>query len=73
MSKYVKRHHPTTQIIGDKYARPMTKNKLRSESGLLSMKQPKSVKDTLEDDDCSKFMKEEIENFEKNKNMESIS
>ena len=37
LSKYVKRHHPTYQIIGGKDARPMTRNKLRSESCLLSI------------------------------------
>ena len=50
-SKYVKRHHPATQIIGDKDARPMIRNRLRSESCLLSIKEPKSVKDALEDVD----------------------
>ena len=27
LAKYVKRHHPTDQIIGDKDARPMTRNR----------------------------------------------
>ena len=49
LSKSIKRHHPTTQIIGDKDARPMTRNILRSESCLLSIKEPKLVKDALED------------------------
>ena len=51
LSKYVRRHHPIDQIIGDKDARPMTRNRLRSESCLLSMREPKIVKDALEDDD----------------------
>ena len=67
LSKYVKRHHPTTQIIGDKDARPMTRKRLKSESCLLSMKEPKSVKDELEDVDWYKAMEEEIEQIEKNK------
>ena len=67
MSKYVKRHHPATQIIGDKDARPMTRNKLRNDTCLLSMKEPKSVRDALEDVDWSKAMEEEIEQIEKNK------
>ena len=63
--KYVKRHHPATQITGDKYARPMTRNKLRNDTCFLSMKEPKIVKDTLEDVDWTKAMKEEIEKIEK--------
>ena len=55
-SKYVRRHHPADQIIGNKDARPMARNKLRSESCLLSMKEPKVVKDALEDNDLCKAM-----------------
>ena len=73
MSKYVKRHHPTTQIIGDKYARPMKRNRLRNDTCLLSMKETKSMKDTLEDIDWRTAMEEEIEKIEKKKNMESSS
>ena len=32
LSKYVRRHHPADQIIGDKDERPITRNKLRSEA-----------------------------------------
>ena len=32
LSKYVKRHHPSAQIIGDKDERPMTRNKIRSDA-----------------------------------------
>ena len=67
MSKYVKRHHPVVQIIGDKDVGQMTRNKLRIDTCLLSMQEPKTVKDVLEDVDWSKAMKEEIEKFEKNK------
>ena len=42
LSKYVRRHHPTYQIIGDKDARPMTRNRLRSEPCFLSIKEPKT-------------------------------
>ena len=62
-----KRHHAIDQIIGDKDARPMTRNRLRSESCLLSMKKPKIVKDALEDDHWYKAMEEEIQQIEKNK------
>ena len=67
LSKYVKRHHPTTPIIGDKDVRPMTRNILRNDTCLLSMKEPKSIRDALEDVDWSKAMEEEIEQIEKNK------
>ena len=36
LSKYVKMHYPTAQIIRDKDARPITRNRLRSESFLLT-------------------------------------
>ena len=36
LEKYVRRHHPADQIIGDKEARPMTRSRLRSETCLLS-------------------------------------
>ena len=61
LSKYVKRHHPIDQIIGHKDARPMTINRLRSEACLLSMNEPKIVRDALEDDDWYKAMEEEIQ------------
>ena len=37
LSKYVKRHHPGEKIIADKYARPMTRNWVRSDTCLLNM------------------------------------
>ena len=67
LSKYVKRHRTTTQIIGDKDARLMTRNRLRSESCLLNTKETKLVKDALENKDWSKAMEDEIEQIEKNK------
>ena len=45
----------------------MTRNKLRNDMCFLSMKEPKIVKDALEDMDWSKSLKEEIEQIEKNK------
>ena len=45
----------------------MTRNTLRNESCLLSQKEPKTVRDALEDDDWCKAMEEEIEQIEKNK------
>ena len=66
-SKYVKRHHPTTQIIGHKYSRPMERKKLRNDTCFLSMHEHKIVKDALEDVDWINAMKEEIECIEKNR------
>ena len=67
LSKYVRRHHPTEQIIGDKEARLMTRKKLRSETSLLIKIKCRTVNDALQDDDWYKAMKEEIEKIEKNK------
>lgn len=67
LSKYVKRHHPTTQIIGDKDCREMTRNKFRNDTCFLIMEEPKIVKYSLEDVNYNKAMEEEIEQIEKNK------
>ena len=50
LSKYLRRHHPTEKIIGDKEARPMTRNRLRNESCLLRKIEPKIVRESLEND-----------------------
>lgn len=65
LSKYDKRHHLAAQIISDKDTRSMTRNKLRNDTHFLSMKEPKIVKDSLEDVDLSKAMEEEIQQIEK--------
>ena len=44
----------------------MIRDILRSESCLLSMNEPKIVRDVLEDDDQYKAMEEEIQQIEKN-------
>ena len=67
LSKYVKIHHPTDQIIGKKDARPMIINRIRSESCILSIKEPKILKDALENNDQCKAMEEEIEEIDNNK------
>ena len=46
--KYDKRNHPAKQIIGDKDARPMKRNRLRSDTCLMSTHEPKIVKHGLE-------------------------
>ena len=61
LAKYVRRHHPTDQIIGDKEARPMTRTRLRSEACLLSKMEPRIVREAIQDDNWYNAMKEEIE------------
>ena len=63
----MRRHHPAEQIIGDKEARPMTRNKLRSETCLLRKVEPRIVSESLQDDDWYNAMKEYLEKIEKNK------
>ena len=41
--------------------REVTRNNLRSDTFFLSMDEPKSLKDSLENEYWSKFMKEEID------------
>ena len=45
----------------------MTRNRLRSETCLLSKVEPRIVSEALQDDDWYNIMKEEIEKIEKNK------
>ena len=61
LSKYVRRHHPVEQIIGDKDARPMTRNKSGSGTCLVSVLEPKIVKDALDNEDWTQAMTEDIE------------
>ena len=67
LEKYVRRHHPAEQIIGDKEARPMTRSRLRNETCFLSKMEPRTVSEAIKDDDWYNAMKEEIEKIEKNK------
>ena len=67
LAKYVRRHHLAEQIIGNTDAEPMTRNRLRNESFLLSQLEPKTIKGALEDVDQCEAMEEEIDQVEKNK------
>ena len=67
LAKYVRRHHLVSQIIGNKEVGPMTRNRLKSETCLLSKIKPRTMNDALQDDDWYNVMKEEIEKIEKNK------
>ena len=51
LAKYVRRHHPVDQIIGEKQARPMTRSRLRSETGLLRKREPRIVSEAIQHDD----------------------
>ena len=51
LSKYVRRHHPTEKIIGEKNARPMTKRSSIRSTCLVSNFEPKIVSDALENED----------------------
>ena len=51
LANYVRRHYLAEQIIGEKEAKPMTRNKLRNESFLLRNIEPKIVRYVLQDDD----------------------
>ena len=60
LMKYVRRHHPADQIIGDKEARPMTRSRIRNETCLLSKIDTIIVSEAIQDDDLYISMKEEI-------------
>ena len=51
LAKYVRRHHPVEQIIGNKEARPMTRNRLRSETCLLNKVEPRTISEALQVND----------------------
>ena len=51
----------------------MTRNRLRTESCLLSKIEARTMNDALQDDDWYKTMKEEIEKIEKNKTWTLVS
>ena len=50
LSKYVKRHHLAKKVIRMRDARPMTRNRMRSDTCLLSMHEPKIVKDVIDNE-----------------------
>lgn len=50
LSKYVRRYHLAKKIIGEKDVGPMKRNRLRSETFLVSIHEPKTIKDALDND-----------------------
>ena len=67
LEKYVRRHHAPKQIIGGKESGVMTRKRLRSDACLLCEFEPKSMKDSLENEDWIQAMNEENEHIVKNK------
>ena len=67
ISKYVRRHHPIEKIIEDKDKKSMTRARSGSGTCPVSVLEPKTVKDALDNEDLIQDMNEEIEKFEKNK------
>ena len=51
LAKYVRRHHLPEQIIGNKEAKIMTRNRIRSETCLLRKVAPRIVSGALQNDD----------------------
>ena len=47
LEKYVRRHHHVDQIIGNKEAGPMTRNRLRSETYFLNKVEPRIMNEAL--------------------------
>ena len=50
LSKCVRRYHLADQIITDKDARPMTRRRSRSDTCLVSVHEPKTMKETLDNE-----------------------
>ena len=66
LEKYVRRHHASDQIIGDKLDWTMTRSKLKS-TCLLANFEPRNVKNALENESLIEAMNEEIEQTKKKK------
>lgn len=64
--RYVRLNHPENQIIGDKNIGVQTRRKIRDRSCLISIVEPKTVREALKDDDWLKIMNEELDQTEKN-------
>jgi hypothetical protein len=73
-SKRVKKSHPENWIIGDKNAGVEIRRKLTcdSEQAMLSLIEPKSVKESRKIKDWIKAMDEELDQIEKNQTWELV-
>eukprot|EP00253_Pinus_taeda_P019094 PITA_19094 len=75
--KYVQRHHPEEQIIGDKYEGVQTRRRItvtpkRKGIALLSMIEPETFAEASKDPHWVKAMEEEMSQIEKNKTWELV-
>lgn len=66
LAKYVRRHHASSQIIGDKDDPVMTRNKLRQNTCLIFEFKPRIVKEAFNSEDWINAMIEEIDQIKKN-------
>ncbi len=60
-------HHAPNEIIGDKDLGVTIRRRLKIDTYLLCNFEPKSIKDSLENEDWMKEMNEEVKQIEKNK------
>ena len=60
--KYVRRNHSIEKIIGDKDARPKTRRRSESGTCLVSLLEPKIVKEDLDNENWIQAMNEERKN-----------
>jgi hypothetical protein len=76
-SRYVQKHHPESQILGNKEAGVQTRRKLIDTSSsanfaLLSMSEPQNFVQASQDDHWVKAMNEELDQIEKNKTWDLV-
>jgi hypothetical protein len=76
-SRYVQKHHPESQILGNKEASVQTRRKLIDTSSsanfaLLSMSEPQNFMQASQDDHWVKAMNEELDQIEKNKTWDLV-
>ena len=63
----MRKHHASDQIIVDKVLGVVTRKRLKIDTCLLCLYEPRSLKDALENEDWISIMNEEIEKTKKNK------
>ena len=68
-SRRIQKNHPKTKIIGDKNVGVSTRKQLPfNEQALLSIVEPKDFIESSKSDEWVKYMIEELDRIEKNKN-----
>jgi hypothetical protein len=76
-SRYVKKHHPEIQILGNKEASVQTRRKIIDTSSstnfsLLYMSEPKAFVQEIKDDHWLKAMNAKLHQIEKNKTWDLV-